>query len=230
MAKRKARLNQRIWAALSPRYAINDDGYLVTQDGYFDFDSSDGGYAFLDDLSDFGLFWYKGFDGSAPGIYAPSSSDAFSDPDQYVNDLYNSITESADQVNQGSINAADRAMEFEKQQIDDYREWQENMYNLNWQNQLDASNTSYQRAMADMQAAGINPKLVAQLGGASTPSVSVPTSSSAGSSMPTFQMSNFNALSSLLSTYISGADSLDRNQNDFVKSIITAFIAIMPYL
>lgn len=39
--------------------------------------------------------------------------------------------------------------------------------------QEDMSNTSYQRAVADMKAAGINPMLSAKVGGASTPSGSV---------------------------------------------------------
>lgn len=40
--------------------------------------------------------------------------------------------------------------------------------------QSDMSNTSYQRAVADMQAAGINPMLSAKLGGASTPGGAMP--------------------------------------------------------
>lgn len=43
--------------------------------------------------------------------------------------------------------------------------------NRDWQE--DMSNTSYQRAVADMKAAGINPMLTAKVGGASTPSGAV---------------------------------------------------------
>ena len=39
----------------------------------------------------------------------------------------------------------------------------------NRQFQMDMSDTSYRRAVADLQAAGINPMMVTKLGGASTP-------------------------------------------------------------
>lgn len=54
---------------------------------------------------------------------------------------------------------AKQAMEFEASQAQKQRDFQ-----------LEMSNTAYQRAVADAKKAGINPMLIAQQGGASTPS------------------------------------------------------------
>jgi hypothetical protein len=64
-------------------------------------------------------------------------------------------------------NSAQEAMRFSAEQAQLNREWQEYM-----------SSTAYQRAMADMKKAGLNPILARQNGGASTPSFTYrPTSS-----------------------------------------------------
>lgn len=58
---------------------------------------------------------------------------------------------------------ASGANEMNRKIAQETRDWQERM-----------SNTSYQRAMQDMRTAGLNPMLAYNLGGASTPSTSLP--------------------------------------------------------
>lgn len=67
-------------------------------------------------------------------------------------------------------NSAEAALnrEFQSKEAQIQRDWYENM-----------SNTAYQRAVADMKKAGINPILAYQQGGASSAGTGVPTGSAA---------------------------------------------------
>lgn len=90
-----------------------------------------------------------------------------------------------------------KAREFSADEAQKARDFEEHM-----------SSTSYQRAIADMKAAGINPAAIGMSGGASTPSSSAPSSNYATSQNVSAGMSHFN-----------GIHTSDITNNAFIKAL-----------
>lgn len=103
--------------------------------------------------------------------------------------------EEAEKARNFSASEADKNRLFEAQQAELTRQWQ-----------TDMSNTAYQRSMADMQQAGINPNLLSQgslgasTGNASTPQGSQAQTSRASSGMGSFS-NPFSSLANALNAY-----------------------------
>lgn len=123
----------------------------------------------------------------------PSSS-ALSNSEAMIADIFKTARDYI--THEVTFNRQNR--EFNEREAHKLREWQEYM-----------SNTSYQRAMADMKAAGLNPILAYQQGGASTPGGSAASyNTSAGFSTDEL-MDNIGAIIKyVINKFIPSADSV----------------------
>lgn len=218
-----------IKAFFSPSVAIDQDGNKVIADGIFD--SGNGNVAISDEVFDEytdlnSILTDSFFNNPDYERFSASSPDDVIDFYD-TNQLYDKIVETTESQNQAAQTSADRAMEFNAEQAALNREWQEvqNQKAMDFSERM--SNTAMQRQMADLKAAGLNPKLAAQLGGASAPSGVTSSGSSASGSVASMAAASLSPLASVLSTYITGSDALDRQNNDFVQRAISTLFKAM---
>ena len=92
--------------------------------------------------------------------------------------------------------AEQQANAFSAGEAEKNRAFQQRSADIAWERELMASNTQYQRRVADMQAAGINP-ILAATGGASVPQAPVAVGSGASSVQPSSAGANLGSLLSL---------------------------------
>lgn len=120
----------------------------------------------------------------------------FNDEQARLNREYNSLE-------------AEKSRVFNSQEAEKARKWSEDM-----------SNTSFQRAVLDLQKAGLNPILAYQQG-ASTPSPSSASSSSASGQNASYNVSGGDSLSDLiqsLGSFFSSATDIFANLSDLLKA------------
>lgn len=144
----------------------------------------------------------------------PSSAKSSSDIDYSdVNSTYQAILDAINEERSWNAQQAEYARDFTAEENRKARNFNsaEAQAERDWQTEM--SNTSYQRAMADMKAAGLNPVLAAKFGGASSGSGA--SASSSGSSGAAASSSGAGStLVSLLSKFIDAQTTITKTSMD----------------
>ena len=120
--------------------------------------------------------------------------------------------------------SADKAMAFEAQEAKKLRDWQEML-----------SSTQYQRAVADLRKAGLNPMLLAHsLSGASTPSGTSASGISASGSRASISQSSatkaevdLNSRARIIEAYLKSETSLKQSEIQNISNLLSALIGLL---